>query len=159
MRSASSATLRREARIKASVSSAGATGELLLPVGDRNAELGAGGEVDRLRIAADQRDQLELRQSLEQRARELHPLADRDDDVGLGQALDQLRKIARRLAIAGDVVMADQRKAVEPIDHVLVVVGNDDLHRMLSPLLTTLHLRLSGERRRRCPLPQGIGSS
>jgi hypothetical protein len=27
--------------------------------------------------------------------------------------------------------VADQRKAFEPIDHVLVVIGNDNLHRVV----------------------------
>ena len=40
-------------------------------------------------------------------------------------------EIARRRAIARHVMMADQREARELIDHVLVVVGNYDLHRGL----------------------------
>ena len=101
---------------------------------DRNAELGGGGEVEHVRVAADQRDQLELRQPLQQRARELDPLADRHHHVGILQPLDQLVEIARRLAIALHVVVADQREARKLIDHVLVVVGNDDFHRVGFPV-------------------------
>jgi hypothetical protein len=95
---------------------------------DRDAELGASGKVDHRRIAADQRDELEFRQPFEQRARELDPLADRDHHVCVAQALDELREIARRLAVARHVMMANERKAFEPIDHILIVVGNSDLH-------------------------------
>jgi hypothetical protein len=98
------------------------------PGRDRDAELGAGLEIDHLRIAADQRDQLELRQADQQRAREFHALADRHHDVGVGKPLDQLLEIARGLAVARHVVMADQREAGKLIDHVLVVVGNNDFH-------------------------------
>jgi hypothetical protein len=42
-------------------------------------------------------------------------------------------QIACRLAIAYDIVMADQRKTFKLIDHVLVVVGNDDFHEAGSP--------------------------
>ena len=37
-------------------------------------------------------------------------------------------EVARRLAVAHHVVMADQREARELVDHVLVVVGDSDLH-------------------------------
>src|SRR5262249_51158342 len=77
---------------------------------DRNPELGAGGEVDHLGIAADEGDELELRQSFEQSAGKFDALAYRDDDVRLAKALDEVGQITRRLAIADDVVMADQRK-------------------------------------------------
>ena len=49
--------------------------------------------------------QLELGQPLQQRARELDPLADRHDHVGVLQPLDKLIEIARRLAIALHVVV------------------------------------------------------
>ena len=101
---------------------------------DRNAELGGGGEIDHVRVAADQRDQLELGQPLQQRARELDPLADRHHHVGVLQPLDELVEIARRLAIALHVVVADQREARKLIDHVLVVVGDDDFHRVGFPV-------------------------
>jgi hypothetical protein len=104
-------------------------GRITLAGRHRNAERGTGGKVDRLRIAADQRDQFELRQLLEQRARKLHPLPDRHDHVGIAQAFDQRSQIGCRLPIAGDVVMVDERETRELIDHVLVVVGNDNLHR------------------------------
>ena len=104
---------------------------------DRNAELGRGGEIEHVRVAADQRDQLELRQPLQQRARELDPLADRHHHVGVLQPLDQLIEIARRLAIALHVVVADQREARKLIDHVLVVVGNDDFHREIPGFICT----------------------
>jgi len=42
-------------------------------------------------------------------------------------------QIARRVAKAYDIVMADQRKTFKLIDHVLVVVGNDDFHEAGSP--------------------------
>ena len=95
---------------------------------DRNPELGAGGEVDHLGISADERDQPELRQPFEQRPGKFDAFADRDDYVGIAKALDELSEIARRLAIAYDVVMADQREAFELIHHVLVIIGNDDFH-------------------------------
>jgi hypothetical protein len=72
--------------------------------------------------------QLELGQPLEEGTRELDPLADRDNDVGVGEAPDELIERGRRLAIAHHVVMADQVEAFELVDHVLVVVRNDDLH-------------------------------
>ncbi len=65
---------------------------------------------------------------LEQRAGKFHALANRDDDVGVAKALGELARIARRRAMAHDVVPSDQRKAFEPIHHVLVVIGNDDFH-------------------------------
>jgi hypothetical protein len=94
-----------------------------------DAERGAGGKVDHLGIAADERDQLEPGQPFEQRPRKFHPFADRDDHVGIAQAFDQVIDIACGRAVARDLVAADERKAVEPIDHVLIVVGNDNFHR------------------------------
>ena len=99
---------------------------------DRDAEFGGGGEIDHLRVPADQRKQLELRQPLQQLTREFDPLADRHHHVGILQPIDELVEIARRLAIALHVVVADQREARELIDHVLVVVGDDDFHRFCS---------------------------
>src|SRR5262252_8746274 len=130
MRSASSATLRRDATINASASSAGATGELLLPVATA---IPSSVQVDHLGIAANERDELELRQPFEQRAGKFDALAYRDDDVGIAKAFDELGQIARRLTIAYDVVMADQRKTLELIDHVLIVIGNDDFHEAHPP--------------------------
>jgi hypothetical protein len=43
---------------------------------NRNPKLGAGGKVDQLRAAADQREELELRQSFEERAGKFDALAD-----------------------------------------------------------------------------------
>ena len=60
--------------------------------------------VNRLAAAADQRDELEVRQPPDQRARKSDPLADFDDAFGRLQPLDQLVEIARRRAIAGDLV-------------------------------------------------------
>ena len=97
---------------------------------DRDAEFGRGGEIEHVRVAADQRDQLQLRQPLQQRTREFDPLADRHHHVGILQPIDELVEIARRLAIALHVVVADQREARKLIDHVLVVVGDDDFHRV-----------------------------
>ena len=48
---------------------------IALAGGDRNPELGAGGEVDHLGIAADEGDELELRQSFEQSAGKFDALA------------------------------------------------------------------------------------
>jgi hypothetical protein len=45
------------------------------------------------------------------------------------QALDQRSQVACRLPVADDVVMADQRETRELIHHILIVIGNDDLHR------------------------------
>ena len=126
--------LRREATISASVNSAGATGELLCPGRDRNAEIGGGGKVQHVRTAADQRQQLELGQPLQQRAGELDALADRHHHIGVVQALDQLIEIARRLAIALDVVMADHRKAGKLVNDVLIVVGNYNFHGRSLPM-------------------------
>ena len=95
---------------------------------DRNAERGAGGKIDGAGVAPDQREQLELGQPLQQRARKIDPLADRDDDIGIAQPLDELVEVARRLAVAHDVVLADERIAGELVDHVLVIVGNYDFH-------------------------------
>ena len=101
---------------------------IALAGGHRNSERGAGGKIDGAGVAPDQREQFELGQALEQRAREIHPLADGDDDIGVAQPLDQLVEIARRRAIARHVVVADERIAGELVDHVLVVVGNYDFH-------------------------------
>src|SRR5204863_4878141 len=110
---------------------------------DRNAELGAGSEVDHLGISTDERDELEFRQSFEQGPGKFDSFANRDDDVGIAQALDELSKIARRLTVAYDIVMADQRKALELIDHVLIVIRNNDFHRRSraerSCCMTVLH--------------------
>ena len=95
---------------------------------DRNPERGAGRKVDHLGVSPDQRDEPEFRQPFEQRAGKFDPFANRDDHVGIAQALDELVQIPRRLTIAHDVVMADQREAFEPIDDILVVVGDDDFH-------------------------------
>src|SRR5262249_24021053 len=67
---------------------------------------------------------------LEKRAGEFDPLPDRHDDVGLVQAFREVIEIARRLAIAPHVVVADEREARELIDDVLIIVGNDDLHQI-----------------------------
>jgi hypothetical protein len=57
---------------------------------DHNPEFGAGREVDHLGIAADERNELELRQSFEQSAGKFDALAYRDDDVGIAKALDEM---------------------------------------------------------------------
>jgi hypothetical protein len=87
--------------------------------------------VDRLRPAADQRDQLQIWQAPDQRAREIDPLADFDDNLGRLQPFDQLVEIARRSAVAGDLMPLKQLERVKPMNDVLVVVGDDDLHRDL----------------------------
>jgi hypothetical protein len=61
-------------------------------------------------------------------ARELNAFADGDDDVGVLQPLHELIEIARGLAITNNVVMADQGKAFQLIHHVLVIVGDGNLH-------------------------------
>src|SRR5439155_12096485 len=94
-----------------------------------NPELGAGSEVDHLGISTDERDELEFRQSFEQGPGKFDSLANRDDDLGIAKALDELSKIARRLTVAYDVVMANQRKAFQLIDDVLIVIWNNDFHR------------------------------
>ena len=73
---------------------------------------------------------LQFRQALEQRAGKFNAFADGDDDVGIAQPLDQLIEIARRFAIADNVMVADQGEACELIDHVLIVVGNGDFHKI-----------------------------
>src|SRR5262249_30410949 len=111
MRSASSATLRRARRHDQCKRELGRPNPRIALAGrDPDPELGAGGEVDHLGIAADERNELELRQPFEQRAGKFDALAYRDDDVGIAKAFDELGQIARRLTIAYDVVMADQRK-------------------------------------------------
>ena len=129
IRSASSAMLRREATISATVSSAGEVGELLTPVATQHAVFGAGGVIDRGGRAADQRDQLQVRQPLDQRAGEFHPLPDRNDDVGGVETLDQFIEAGGGRAVARDGVVPQQGEAVQPVDDVLVVVGDDDVHR------------------------------
>jgi len=69
---------------------------------------------------------------LEQRAGKFHALANRDDHLGITEPLNELGQIARRHAIADDIVLADQRETFEPVDHILVVIGNNDLHRIAS---------------------------
>ena len=128
MRSASSATLRREAMINASGELSRRDRGIALAGRDRNPELGAGSKVDHLGISADERDELELGKPFEQSARKLHSFADRDNHLGIAQPLDSCIEIARRLAIANDIVMADQRKAFKLIDHVLIIIRNDDFH-------------------------------
>ena len=39
-----------------------------------------------------------------------------------------MAQIARRLTIAADLVMADQRKAIKLVDHVLIIIWNHDFH-------------------------------
>ena len=92
-----------------------------------------------MRVAADERDQLELGQPLQQRAGEFDPLADRHHHVGVFEPVDELVEVARRLAIARHVVVADQREAGKLIDHVLVVVGDDDFHYELRFLRIVRH--------------------
>ena len=96
MRGASTTTLRRDASISATASSAGASGEPLVPRDTSTWWSLRRVVVDRPRPAADQRDQLEVGQPLDQRAREIDALADFDDALGRLQALDQLVEIARR---------------------------------------------------------------
>ncbi len=52
----------------------------------------------------------------------------RHHHVGVLQAINKLVEIAGRLAVALHVVVADQGEAGKLIDHVLVVVGDDDFH-------------------------------
>ena len=124
--------LRRDATIKASASSAGASGELLLPVATAipSSVQAAKSILLELRPTS---AMTELRQSFEQRAGKFDAFAYGDDDVGVAKALDEVGQIARRLAIAYDIVMADQGKTFKLIDPVLVVVGNDDFHEAGSP--------------------------
>src|SRR6202041_2312958 len=110
------------------------------PARYRDAVLGCGGIIDRLAAAADQRDQPEGRQPTNQRARESDPLADFDDALGRLQALDQLVEIARRGTVTGDLMSGEQLERVKPVDHVLVVVRDDDLHRGLVPSACLLSL-------------------
>ncbi len=90
--------------------------------------MGTGGEVDHLGISADKRDELELRQLFQQSPGKLDPLANGNDDIGIAKTFDEMVQIARRLTIACDMVMADQRKAFELIDHILIIIRNDDFH-------------------------------
>ena len=79
-------------------------GRIALAGRDRDAERRAGREIDGAGVAADQRQELELGQPLEQRAREIDPLADRDDDIGIAQAGDEFVEISGRLTIAHDIM-------------------------------------------------------
>src|ERR1044072_7379653 len=79
MRSASSATLRRGATIRASVNLGGVSDGIL---------------------AADEGNELELRQALKQGTGELDAFADRDDDVGVFESIDKLVEVLRRGAVA-----------------------------------------------------------
>ena len=106
----------------------GRVGGVALAGRHRNAERRARLEIDGAGVPADQRQELEPGQALEQRARELDPLADRNDDVGVAQPLDELVEVAGRRTVAHDIVGADERIAGELVDHVLVVVGNYDFH-------------------------------
>ena len=96
--------------------------------GDRNPELGAGRKIDHLGAATDQRDELQIRQPFQQSPGELGPFPDRHDNVGVAQVLDELVQAVRRLAIAHDVMVADQREAWELTDQILIVIRNNDLH-------------------------------
>ena len=129
MRSASSATLRREATIKASASSAGASGELLLP-----AVTGMPSAVQAAKsIACELRPTSAINLSFgscssSARENSTRSLIDTTTSASRRRSTSAVRSRCR-LPIAGDVVMVDQRETRELIDHVLVVVGNDNLHR------------------------------
>ena len=110
---------------------------------DRNPELGAGGKVEHLGIAADERDELELGQPFHKRAGKFDPLADGHDDLGITKPLDKLIQVARRLAISCDIVTADKRETFELMDHILVVIWNDDFHIRLAS--TFIRRRQEGE--------------
>jgi hypothetical protein len=101
---------------------------IALAGGDRDPELGAGGKIDGRGPPADQREQAELRQPLEQGAGETHALPDGDDHLGVAQPLDQLFEGPSGRAVARHVVVADQVVTGELVDHVLVVVRDDDFH-------------------------------
>ena len=141
MRSASSATLRREATISASVSSAGATGELLTPV-----ETGMPRSV-----AAAKSSMCELRptsaislsfgsRSSSARENSTRSRIDTTTSASFRRSTSSI-EIARRLAMARHVVVADQREAGKLIDHVLIVVGDDDFHRRFVLLLQRRPIR------------------
>jgi len=96
---------------------------------DRDTELGGGGKVQHVRGAPDQCDQAELRQPGEERTGKCNALADRYHHIRIGEACDKLIEIARRLAVAHDVMMTDERKRCKPVHHVLIVIRNNDFHR------------------------------
>ena len=115
------------AMISAQVSSAGATGEPT-PFGDGDAQPGAGLDVDVRADPAGLRDQLELRQLLEQLAREVGALADQHQHLGVAQAH---RELADALDGVGEdlgVEVLQERGALELAHGVLVVVEDDDVH-------------------------------
>ena len=96
-----------------------------------------------LRIASDQRDELELRQPLAA-ARARTQLARGSTPPRRRPSGDRQahRDRARARDSASTSWWRDQREARKLIDHVLVVVGDDDFHRMEIP---TLQLSFRGE--------------
>ncbi len=73
-------------------------------IGDADAVFGAGGMINLARVSSDERQEPQLRQPFDQAARKRDPLPDRDDNLGLGKSVGKLRLIARRGAVAGDIL-------------------------------------------------------
>ena len=92
MRSASSAMLRREATISASVSSAGASGELLSPVETGMPSSVQAAKSMQCKLRPTSASSLSFGEAPEQRAGKFDALADGDDDVGVAQPRDQLSR-------------------------------------------------------------------
>jgi hypothetical protein len=95
---------------------------------DINPEVLARREVDDRGVAPDEGEELQLRQPLEQRARESDPLADRDHAVGVPQALDQLIEVACRFTKSNDLVPSQQLEALQPVHNILIIVRNRYAH-------------------------------
>ena len=79
-------------------------------------------------MPADQREQLELRQPLEQRPRESDPLSDRDHHLRVGEALGELVGVARRFAKPLHFVATQQLEALQPVHNILIIVGDGYAH-------------------------------
>ena len=90
MRSASSAMLRRDARINASVSSAGATGELLFPVATGMPSSLQAAKSIILEFRPTSAMSLSFGNRSEQGAGKFDPLANGNDDISVANTLDEL---------------------------------------------------------------------
>ena len=88
----------------------------------------AGVEVEMGADPAGLADQPEPRQAVQQLGIDAGPFAGQHQGVGLGETSGQLVHIALRVVEQADPMAVEQGEAVERADHLLVVVGNGDMH-------------------------------
>ena len=96
--------------------------------------LGAGGEIDVVRVAPRLADELQRRRALGSGAGKRRALLKEDHRVGAVQPLGEFRRLLERVVIDIHLVALEPRIALERAEDILIVVEYRDPHSFPSPI-------------------------